>query len=133
MMDKWVLYGKKDLRLEEGVIPLVKKDEVLIKVKQVGICGSDLAYFRNGRVGDYAPSQPFVMGHEFSGEIVEVGSAVQSLKENDRVAVDPSLNCGDCEYCNSGRSNLCRDMKFLGNSRRCEGRSFTISLCPDIR
>jgi len=95
---------------------LVKKDEVLIKIKQVGICGSDLSYYRNGRVGDYAPSQPFVLGHEFSGEIVEVGSAVQSLKENDRVAVDPSLSCGDCEYCNSGRSNLCRNMKFLGSA-----------------
>jgi len=116
MMDKWVLYGKKDIRLEKGVVPSVKNDEVLIKIEQVGICGSDLAYYRSGKVGDFAPSQPFVLGHEFSGDIIKVGSAVKSLKENDRVAVDPSLNCGDCEYCNSGRSNLCRNMKFLGSA-----------------
>jgi len=116
MMDTWVLHGREEIRLEKRVLPSVKSDEVLIKIKQVGICGSDLAYFRNGRVGNYAPSKPFILGHEFSGDIVIVGSAVQGLEENDRVAVDPSLNCGVCEYCQSGRSNLCRNMKFLGSA-----------------
>lgn len=116
MMDTWVLYGKNDVRLEQSAIPSVKNDEVLIKVKQVGVCGSDLAYYRNGMVGNYKPSRPFVMGHEFSGEIVKVGASINKLKENDRVAVDPSISCGDCEYCNSGRSNLCRSMKFLGSA-----------------
>lgn len=116
MIDTWVLYGKKDIRLEKRAIPSLKNDEVLIKVKQVGICGSDLAYYKNGMIGEYKPSRPFVMGHEISGDIVEFGGAVKNLKKNDRVAVDPSMSCGDCEYCNSGRSNLCRNMKFLGSA-----------------
>ena len=116
MTDTWVLHGKRDIRLEQRPVPALKNSEVLIKVKQVGICGSDLAYYRNGKVGEYTPSQPFVVGHELSGELVEVGSAVKGLKENDRVAVDPSMWCGECEYCRSGRSNLCRNMKYLGSA-----------------
>ena len=68
-MNTWVLYGKMDIRPEKRAIPSVKNDEVLIKVKQVGICGSDLSYYRNGKVGDFIPSRPFVLGHEFSGVI----------------------------------------------------------------
>ncbi len=116
MMDTWVLYGKKDIRPERRPVPAVKNDEVLIKVKQVGICGSDLAYYHNGKVGDYAPSRPFVLGHEFSGDIVDVGSEVISLKKNDRVAIDPSMTCGRCEYCLAERSNLCSNMKYLGSA-----------------
>jgi L-idonate 5-dehydrogenase len=116
MMHCWVLYGKEDIRLERRPVPKIKADEVLIKVKQAGICGSDLAYYRHGKVGNYKPSRPFIPGHEFSGEIVEIGSSVNILKPNDRVAVDPSMNCGVCEYCLSGRSNLCRKMKFLGSA-----------------
>lgn len=116
MMNTWVLYGQKDISIEKRAVPSIKNDEVLIKVKQVGICGSDLAYYRNGKVGDFTPSRPFVLGHEFSGDIVKVGSEVKSFKENDRVAVDPSMNCGTCEYCQSDRSNLCSNMTFLGSA-----------------
>jgi len=115
-MDAWVLHGKKDIRLEKRPVPVVNKDEVLIKVKRVGICGSDMSYYRTGKVGQYIPSQPFVFGHEFSGDIAELGSAVKDLKVDDRVAVDPSLSCGECEFCRSGRSNLCRNMKYLGSA-----------------
>ncbi len=105
-----------DIRPEKRAIPSVKNDEVLIKVKQVGICGSDLSYYRNGKVGDYTPSRPFVLGHEFSGVIIDVGSEVKSLKKNDRVTVDPSMSCGSCEFCQSERSNLCSNMKYLGSA-----------------
>ena len=115
-MNAWVLYGKRDIRLEKRDLPAVKNDEVLIRVKQVGICGSDLAYYRDGKVGGYTPSRPFVMGHEFSGQVVELGAGVENLKEKDRVAVDPSMSCGKCEFCQSDRSNLCSDMRFLGSA-----------------
>ncbi|MCP4309664.1 MAG: L-idonate 5-dehydrogenase [Bacteroidetes bacterium] len=116
MMNAWVLFGEKDISIEKRAVPAIKSDEVLIKVKQVGICGSDLAYYRSGKVGNFTPSRPFVLGHEFSGDVVKVGSEVKSLKENDRVAVDPSMNCGTCEYCQSDRSNLCSNMTFLGSA-----------------
>ena len=116
VMYSWVLHGKEDISLEIRPVPEVNSNEVLIKVKQVGICGSDLNYYHYGKVGDYSPSQPFILGHEFSGDIVKVGSAVKSLKKNDRVAVDPSMSCDKCGYCLSGRSNLCRKMKYLGSA-----------------
>ena len=115
-MYSWVLHGEKDIRCEIRPVPELKSDEILIKVKQAGLCGSDLKYYQYGKVGNYSPSQPFILGHEFSGDIVKVGSAVKSLKENDRVAVDPSMSCGKCGYCLSGRANLCRGMKYLGSA-----------------
>jgi threonine dehydrogenase-like Zn-dependent dehydrogenase len=114
-MDAWVLYQRKDLRLEKRPLPGLNNDEVLIKVRQAGICGSDLHYYRIGKVGEYIPSQPFILGHEFSGDVIEVGSEVKGLKKLDRVGVDPSIRCDKCEYCRSGQSNLCINMKFLGS------------------
>lgn len=106
-----VWYGGKDIRIEDLPTPKIKHDEVLVKVKAVSICGSDLhAYL--GVSKRRVPS--LVMGHEFSGEVVKLGSSVKGLKEGDRVVVEPILSCGKCTLCKSGRSNICENLKLIG-------------------
>jgi len=94
-------------------IPQIESDEVLIKVKHVGICGSDVHYYEYGRIGDFVVENPIILGHEFAGEIVEVGSLVKHLKSGDEVTVEPGKPCGKCKYCMSGDYNLCPDMIFM--------------------
>jgi len=92
----------------------VRKDHVLIHVKSVGICGSDLHYFRSGTIGDQQVSFPFVIGHECTGVIGETGKAVASVRTGDRITVDPAISCGTCDQCLAGRFHTCRCLQFLG-------------------
>lgn len=107
-----VLKKKGDLQLEERPIPKPGKGEVLLAVKSVGICGSDVHYWTQGYIGDFVLKAPMIMGHESSGEVVGVGEGVVNLKIGDRVAVEPGVPCQTCSYCKGGRYNLCLDMKF---------------------
>lgn len=116
-MKAWVLYGKEDLRYEDQPRPEVKPGEVLIKTRRVGVCGTDVHYFMDGRAGASIPKRPFVFGHEVAGEIAEVGEGVEDLKAGMRVAIDPSQPCGICWLCRSGRYNLCRTTAFLGSAK----------------
>jgi len=86
-------------------------DEVIIKVKTAGICGSDLHIY-NGSSG--FAKYPNIIGHEIAGEVVQVGEGVSELKAGDKVAVNNVISCGTCFACKSGRSNVCRDVKVLG-------------------
>ncbi|GHT80034.1 alcohol dehydrogenase [Spirochaetia bacterium] len=97
----------------ERDIPKPGPNEVLVKLEYVGICGSDLHYYESGRIGDFAVKPPFVLGHEPGGVVVETGSAVSHLKVGDRVALEPGKTCGHCEYCRSGKYNLCPDVIFF--------------------
>jgi len=108
-----VLNKVNDLQLEERPIPTPKPNEVLIAVKSVGICGSDVHYLCHGRIGDFVVNKPMVLGHESSGLIVEVGSQVKNLKKGDRVTMEPGVTCRHCSYCKSGRYNLCADIEFM--------------------
>lgn len=94
-------------------IPVPKADEVLVKLEYVGICGSDIHYYETGAIGDYVVKPPFVLGHEPSGTVVEVGSAVKHLKVGDRVALEPGKTCGHCDFCRQGKYNLCPDVVFF--------------------
>ncbi len=94
-------------------IPQPKEDEVLVKVEHVGVCGSDLHYYEHGAIGDYVVEPPFVLGHEAGGTVVEVGSGVKHLKIGDKVALEPGKTCGKCEFCRTGRYNLCPDVIFF--------------------
>ncbi len=94
-------------------IPKPKADEVLVKVEYVGVCGSDLHYYEHGRIGDFIVEPPFVLGHEAGGTVVEVGSEVSHLQVGDRVALEPGKTCGKCEFCRTGRYNLCPDVQFF--------------------
>ena len=111
-----VLHGAMDLKLEPVEERPLAADEVRLAFRAGGICGSDLAYYFKGRVGDFALQEPLVLGHEVAGEIVETGAAVAGVKPGDRVAIDPSRPCLTCDYCRCGRSNLCRHMRFFGSA-----------------
>lgn len=102
-----VMKGIGTVEIEELPIPVPKSEEVLIRIKSVGVCGSDVHYFAEGKIGDYVVKPPFILGHECSGEVVEVGSQVKSLRPGDRVTMEPGIPCGKCSFCRSGRYNLC--------------------------
>lgn len=108
-----VMVGIGKIKLEERQIPKVKEDEVLVKLEYVGICGSDLHYYETGAIGDFVVEPPFVLGHEPGGTVVEVGKNVKHLKVGDRVALEPGKTCGHCEFCKTGRYNLCPDVVFF--------------------
>ncbi len=94
-------------------IPTPKADEVLVKLEYVGICGSDMHYYETGAIGNYIVEPPFVLGHEPGGVVVEVGENVTHLKPGDKVALEPGKTCGKCEFCRTGRYNLCPDVIFF--------------------
>lgn len=101
------------MEFTEREIPVPKDDEVLVKLEYVGICGSDQHYYETGAIGDYVVKPPFVLGHEPGGTVVEVGKNVTHLKVGDRVALEPGKTCGHCEFCRSGKYNLCPDVVFF--------------------
>ena len=113
MMKTAVMLGIGKMGFEEREIPKVQDNEVLVKLEYVGICGSDLHYYETGAIGDYVVEPPFVLGHEPGGTVVEVGKDVKHLKVGDRVALEPGKTCGHCEFCKTGRYNLCPDVVFF--------------------
>ncbi len=108
-----VMLGIGKMGFEERDIPTPAADEALVKLDYVGICGSDLHYYETGAIGDYVVKPPFVLGHEPGGVVVEVGKDVKHLKVGDRVALEPGKTCGQCEFCKTGRYNLCPDVVFF--------------------
>jgi 2-desacetyl-2-hydroxyethyl bacteriochlorophyllide A dehydrogenase len=84
--------------------------DVVVRVAACGLCGTDLHILE----GEFAPSLPLVPGHEFAGEVVEVGHDVTEVAVGDQVAVDPSLHCGECYYCRRGHGNLCEQWGAIG-------------------
>lgn len=96
--------------------------DVLIKVHAVGICGTDIHFWAHGAMGPFKLESPHIMGHEVSGTVVGVGSAVTNLKVNDNVTLEPAKPCFSCDFCHSGNNNLCpsADDKVIG-SPPCEG------------
>jgi L-iditol 2-dehydrogenase len=88
--------------------------EVLVKVRAVGICGSDLHWYQDGRIGPTQAEYPQILGHEPAGDVVAVGAGVTGPKPGDRVLIEPALNCGTCELCMSGRHNACIRSQFMG-------------------
>jgi L-iditol 2-dehydrogenase len=100
------------VRIEQRPVPVPADDEVLIKVASVGVCGSDVHYYRDGRIGDFIVNAPLVLGHEASGRIVAVGAAVADSRIGERVAIEPQRPCRVCAQCAAGRYNLCPYMEF---------------------
>src|SRR6476661_4185474 len=94
-------------------IPTPGPTQVLIEVAAVGICGSDVHYFDHGRIADFVVREPLVLGHEASGTIRAIGSAVTDREVGQRVAMEPQETCGRCKQCLAGRYNLCADVQFF--------------------
>ena len=110
------IHGARDLRVENALSVELEPHEVEMRLGAGGICGSDLHYFQHARVGAFAMREPLIPGHEVSGVVERIGSAVTRVKPGDKVAVNPSHACGHCDYCRGGRFNLCRHMRFLGSA-----------------
>ena len=121
-MKKVVLTKLRNMELVKADIPiLVNREDVKIKILSIGVCGSDIHYYTEGRIGTQVVDFPFVLGHECSGMIVETGEGVTNVKVGDLVVVDPSVHCGKCDQCLSGRPHTCRNIKFLGCPGQLEG------------
>ncbi|XP_017795790.1 PREDICTED: sorbitol dehydrogenase-like isoform X2 [Habropoda laboriosa] len=119
-----ILYGINDIRLVKTPIEEPDQNEVLMEMGCVGICGSDVHYLVNGRIGDFVVREPMIIGHESSGVVVKLGKNVKNLKVGDRVAIEPGVSCRVCKFCKEGRYNLCKEIVFCatppvhGNLRR---------------
>ena len=110
------IHGALDLRVAEEAPRPLGPNDVRLQLGAGGICGSDLHYYREGRVGAFVIREPLVPGHEASGVVEAVGAEVSRVRPGDKVAVNPSHPCGRCRYCRSGRGNLCSAMFFLGSA-----------------
>ncbi len=108
-----VLAAVDDLRIEDRPRPEPGPGEVLIGVRSVGICGSDVHYWEHGRIGDFVVESPLVLGHEAAGVVEELGDGVTDLEPGDRVAIEPGVPCRRCLVCKSGRYNLCQEVRFM--------------------
>lgn len=105
-----VLHKPGDMRLEQVPVPEIGDQEVLISVKRCGICGTDPHIYR----GHFPVPYPLVQGHEFSGEVVAVGSSVRSVAPGDKVTADINISCGRCFYCRMGQKLFCADIRQIG-------------------
>ena len=113
-----VIHAPHDLRIEALPVPDMGPEEVRVRVRAGGICGSDLHYFHAGGFGTVRIREPMVLGHEVAGVVEAVGAAVTHVRPGDPVAVNPSLPCGQCRFCRAGMANHCLDMRFYGSAMR---------------
>ena len=107
-----VLNRPGQLELQERPVPEAAPGHVLVAVRSVGVCGSDVHYFQHGRIGDFVVRDPLVLGHEVSGRIAAVGAGVPDSRIGERVAIEPQRPCRVCAQCSAGRYNLCPFMEF---------------------
>ncbi|MEO2262904.1 NAD(P)-dependent alcohol dehydrogenase [Dorea sp. YH-dor228] len=107
--------GTDKMIIKEIEVPEVGEKEVLVQLEYVGICGSDVHYFHHGNCGAYKVNleEDYMLGHECAGTVVKVGANVKDLKVGDKVALEPGITCGQCEFCKAGKYNLCPDVVFL--------------------
>ncbi|PKU25632.1 L-idonate 5-dehydrogenase [Telmatospirillum siberiense] len=139
-MEACVIHGALDLRLDKVKEPELSDNYVKVRIRAGGICGSDLHYFSNGRIGDFIIREPLIPGHEVAGEVCAVGAKVSTLKPGDRVAIHPGRSCGRCPRCREGRPNLCQSVFYMGSASRfphmqggfCEFVSVDESQCHKI-
>ena len=109
------IYGAGDVRVEERARPPIEGDGLLLRMRSVGICGSDLHYYREGRIGQAIIDAPMIPGHEIAAEIADDRAPDYGFEVGEVVAVDPALPCGSCDACRQGFPNLCANTKFMGS------------------
>ncbi len=108
------LTGVGKIEIRDVPAPEPRENEVLVRVKHAGVCGSDVHYYTHGRIGDQVVDYPFIIGHEAAGIVEKTGAGVAGLEVGCAVAVEPAVSCRGCRACLGGRPNLCRGVKFLG-------------------
>lgn len=121
-MKKSVLTDINKIEIIEAETPKIMNDtDVLIRMKVVGVCGSDIHYYRTGRIGSQVVNYPFTVGHEGAGIVEAIGKAVTAVKPGDKIAIEPSIACGHCDQCLANRPHTCRNNLFLGCPGQIEG------------
>jgi L-iditol 2-dehydrogenase len=122
LMRSMMLTGIRQMGFIEIPEPVITNPgDVKIKMSVVGVCGSDIHYYTQGRIGSQVVEYPFPVGHEGSGIVVEAGSDVKRVKPGDIIAIEPAMPCHECDQCLAGRHHTCRKLKFLGCPGQAEG------------
>ena len=117
-MDALVIHAAGDLRVEDVPTPQVLANQLRVRVRFGGICGSDLHYYQHGGFGTVRVKEPMVLGHEVAGVVEEVGPNAGAFAVGDRIAISPSRPCGACRFCQMGLQNHCLDMRYYGSAMR---------------
>lgn len=121
-MKALALTGLKKLEFLEVPTPKIVKDtDVLLKMAVVGVCGSDVHYYETGRVGAQVVTYPYMIGHECSAIVEQIGKGVKNVKVGDKIVVEPAVSCHKCDQCKMGRENTCRNLTFLGTPGQGDG------------
>jgi L-iditol 2-dehydrogenase len=132
-MRQVVLTGIREMDIIEIDVPkILNETDVKIKLTTIGVCGSDIHYYSEGKIGTQVVKYPYPVGHECSGLIEEVGEKVSNVKVGDLVVVDPSVHCGKCDQCLAGRPHTCRKNKFLGCPGQLDGCLAEYIVMPDF-
>ena len=126
-----LIHKAQDIRVATVPRPEPKDGELLLRVRTVGVCGSDLHYYREGGVGTATITSPAILGHEFSAEVADDRGAPHGLPRGTLVAVDPARPCGRCEWCLRGHQNLCPDVMFAGSPGLAGGLAEYHTAPPD--
>lgn len=117
-----VLTGIRQLEIREVADPTLEGPrDVILRMRSVGVCGSDVHYYTTGRIGSQVVEYPFAVGHEGAADVVAVGAEVTRVTPGARVAVEPAVSCRQCDQCRAGRPHTCRTLKFLGCPGQLEG------------
>jgi L-iditol 2-dehydrogenase len=131
-MKAMMLTGIRQMAMRQVPEPsLVNSGDVKIRMKSVGICGSDIHYYTQGQIGSQRVIYPFTVGHEGAGEVIEIGKSVERVNPGDIVAIDPAIPCHECDQCLAGRPHTCRKLRFLGCPGQAEGCLMEFIVMPE--
>jgi len=120
------------IEIRESAVPEIRnEDDVLLRTALVGICGSDVHYFSEPRVGDLHLRYPIRLGHECAAVVEAVGPGVERVKPGDRISVEPAVSCGRCDQCLAGRPHTCRSLRFLGSPGQLDGSLAEFLVMPE--
>lgn len=131
-MKAMMLTGIREMEMREVPTPSIINDtDVLIRMKTLGVCGSDIHYYVSGKIGSQVVTYPFTVGHECAGEVEAIGEKVTRVKPGDRIAIEPAMPCWECDQCKAGRPHTCRKLKFLGCPGQAEGSLSEFIVMPE--
>jgi len=131
-MKAMMLTGIRQMEMKEVSTPALLNDrDVRIKMKTLGVCGSDIHYYVSGKIGSQVVNYPYTVGHEGAGEVEAVGKGVTMVKPGDRIAIEPAMPCWECDQCRAGRAHTCRNLRFLGCPGQAEGSLSEYIVMPE--
>ena len=126
------LTGIREMSIMDVAAPEIRNDrDVLLRLRTVGVCGSDVHYYATGHIGSQVVDYPFPMGHEAAAVVEAVGAGVTRVQPGDRVAIEPAVSCHQCDQCLSGRLHTCRNLRFLGCPGQIPGCLSELYVMPE--